>query len=450
MAEQFGGINYGVDPATGLGGVFFPLPKHNPAATAAPVAGDNFAAGWARGSLWVFGGTIYGCTADGVWLDLGASGGGGAPVGAQYLVGAADATLTAERVVTDTPTVAWDLATAGQAKANVPDASIGTVKLGGDITAAGKALLDDANAAAQRTTLGLGTAAVKNVPAAGDAAAGEVVLGNDTRLTASGHAAEVHTQTAGTGTFAIPAWAVGFDAVVISGAGGGGSGRVGAAATIRPGGQGGGPGARTIGTFLVADLGGAAALYYDVGAGGAGGAANAGPTADGTTGAAGADSLLRVTNAAGAILLKATGGQGGTQGSSGLATGVAQAGGSGHFAGGLGGVASTNLANVTNGSGGPGGAPTGGGAGGSITSANALIANSTGGNVWNATNLAGTPLGGLGGNGTVSATAAAVAAGAAGAGYGAGGGGSGGATNTFGTGKGGDGAAGVVWVRFYA
>jgi hypothetical protein len=35
-----------------------------------------------------------------------------------------------------------------------------TGMLGGDITAAGKALLDDANAAAQRTTLGLGTAAL--------------------------------------------------------------------------------------------------------------------------------------------------------------------------------------------------------------------------------------------------------------------------------------------------
>jgi hypothetical protein len=37
---------------------------------------------------------------------------------------------------------------------------ITTTKLGGDITTAGKALLDDATAAAQRTTLGLGTAAV--------------------------------------------------------------------------------------------------------------------------------------------------------------------------------------------------------------------------------------------------------------------------------------------------
>jgi len=47
-----------------------------------------------------------------------------APVGAEYLVGAADATLSAERVVTDTPTVAWDLTAGGQAKANVPNDSI--------------------------------------------------------------------------------------------------------------------------------------------------------------------------------------------------------------------------------------------------------------------------------------------------------------------------------------
>jgi hypothetical protein len=60
---------------------------------------------------------------------LSSTGGGGAPTGAEYLVGAADAGLSAERVVTDTPTVAWDLATAGQAKAAVPNDSITGAKL---------------------------------------------------------------------------------------------------------------------------------------------------------------------------------------------------------------------------------------------------------------------------------------------------------------------------------
>lgn len=52
---------------------------------------------------------------------------------------------------------------------------VGTAKLGGDITTAGKALLDDADAAAQRTTLGLGTIATQassNVSITGGAITG--------------------------------------------------------------------------------------------------------------------------------------------------------------------------------------------------------------------------------------------------------------------------------------
>ena len=50
-----------------------------------------------------------------------------------------------------------------------------------DLTAAGKALLDDADAAAQRTTLGLGTAAVANT---GTSASNVVVLDGSARLPA--------------------------------------------------------------------------------------------------------------------------------------------------------------------------------------------------------------------------------------------------------------------------
>jgi len=43
---------------------------------------------------------------------------GGAPTAAEYLVGSAHAGLSAERVVTNTSSITWDLGTAGQAKAN--------------------------------------------------------------------------------------------------------------------------------------------------------------------------------------------------------------------------------------------------------------------------------------------------------------------------------------------
>jgi len=55
--------------------------------------------------------------------------GGNAPVDAQYLVAAGDSLLTAERIATNTATVTWDFATAGQAKANIPDDAITFAKM---------------------------------------------------------------------------------------------------------------------------------------------------------------------------------------------------------------------------------------------------------------------------------------------------------------------------------
>jgi hypothetical protein len=57
------------------------------------------------------------------------AGAGAAPADAEYVVGALNGVLSNERLTTSTATVAWDLGTAGQAKANVPDNAITFAKL---------------------------------------------------------------------------------------------------------------------------------------------------------------------------------------------------------------------------------------------------------------------------------------------------------------------------------
>lgn len=70
---------------------------------------------------------------DGAYVAMLASGGGGAPTNADYLVKTANGSLSAERVVTDTATVTWDWSTAGQAKANATDTDTKiTLDLGDD------------------------------------------------------------------------------------------------------------------------------------------------------------------------------------------------------------------------------------------------------------------------------------------------------------------------------
>lgn len=138
-------------------------------------------------------------------------GGGGAPTTADYLVKTADAGLSAERVVTNSTTVTANWGTAGQvaferaaltgdvtASANsnattiandavtyakiqnvsATDKVLGRQSAGsGDVeeiacTSAGRALIDDVDAAAQRTTLGLAT--IASSASASDLTAGTV------------------------------------------------------------------------------------------------------------------------------------------------------------------------------------------------------------------------------------------------------------------------------------
>lgn len=51
------------------------------------------------------------------------SAGSGAPTDAEYVVAALNASLSAERLLTNTATLTWDFATAGQVKGNVVPAS---------------------------------------------------------------------------------------------------------------------------------------------------------------------------------------------------------------------------------------------------------------------------------------------------------------------------------------
>ena len=130
---------------------------------------------------------------------IGGGGGGGAPTGAAYVTIGANATLTAERALTQGSGI---VITDGGANSTVTIAAsgVGTAQLGGDITTAGKALLDDADAAAQRTTLGL--AAIAASGSASDLGAGTVPAAQMPALTGD------VTMTAGTTTTAIAANAV--------------------------------------------------------------------------------------------------------------------------------------------------------------------------------------------------------------------------------------------------
>jgi hypothetical protein len=108
------------------------------------------------------------------------TGGSGAPTDAEYIVASANGSLSAERVLGNSTSITANFATGGQVTleraaltgdvtasqnsnaTTIANGVVSTAKMGGDVTTAGKALLDDADAAAQRTTLGLGTLATQS------------------------------------------------------------------------------------------------------------------------------------------------------------------------------------------------------------------------------------------------------------------------------------------------
>jgi hypothetical protein len=307
------------------------------------------------------------------------------------------------------------------------------------LTAAGRALIDDADATAQLATLG------------------------------AGKKCEVNIYTSGNNTWTKPTGAKTVEVHVIGGGGGGGSGRRGATGNTRNGGGGGAGGGRAVQRFAADDLG--STENCTVGAGGAGGAARTVDSTDGADGTIGGDSFFGASLAA--CLLSAAGGPPGLGGGMGLAAGDIGEGGGTYgfggpyamFSGGSGGssvlgAAGANNANLST-------SASGGGGGGSINNTNVSFAGgnanwpvmqfgrttAAGGNSTGGAGTAGSSLGSNGPNcgqggagGGARATGGAAGNGGAGGLYGGGGGGGGASLNGNNSGAGGAGAAGVVVV----
>lgn len=256
------------------------------------------------------------------------------------------------------------------------------------------------------------------------------------------------------GTWTAPSGITTVIGVLIGGGGGGGSGRRGATSTVRCGGGAGGGGGYATFTIDASVVGSSQAVV--VGGAGAGGTAVSTDDTSGNPGGPGGASTFAT--------FQATGGGGGGGGTA--SAGTAGSGGSGSFAGQTGGAA--NGSGSTGGSAGvlaAGNAATGGGGGGGMTSANGLgggggggstvFGNASGGaSVGTATN--GNPgvsftgaQAGTGGSGGGAASVAAGGSGGAGGTYGGAGGGGSASLDGNLSGAGGNGAGGYVVIYSY-
>lgn len=275
----------------------------------------------------------------------------------------------------------------------------------------------------------LGTAAALNVPVSGNAASGEVVKGDDSRLAARAQIVTIQSSQA----IPVPSWAVTVRVQIWGQGPASGSGRKGAPGTVACGGGAGSSAMYAEITVAAVELGGSVVCV--VPGAPAGGAA---VTADNTNGNPGA---ARTSTSAmlGDYLMMVTGGQpgaGGTAstGTAGSSSGAALpapflsvvgvTGGSASVTGGVGGGGNNN--NWGN---------AGSGAGGGISDTNVAAAGGGGGY----SNVGSTQLmGGTGGGVGAAGNTAVVPTGF----HGAGGGGGGGAALT---GAAGDGANAVGW-----
>ena len=110
----------------------------------------------------------------GVLDSTGGGGGGGAPIGATYITASTDATLTNERVVTDSASITWDLSVPGQLRAN---SSAG----GGNVSTSGTPTINQIAQWTSSTTIqGISIASLGFQPLDGDLTALSGLLGTNT------------------------------------------------------------------------------------------------------------------------------------------------------------------------------------------------------------------------------------------------------------------------------
>ena len=213
------------------------------------------------------------------------------------------------------------------------------------LTSAGRDLLDDANAAAQRTTLGLGQMAVLNS------------IRTDIQYFAS------------SGTWTKPAWARFVEVWCVGAGTGGNSGTKRGAGANRGGGAGGGAGCVNYAMFLATQLGDTETVT--IGAGSTGAAAVTANTTNGNNASAGGATFFGGTANADCKLRAQPGTTATAAASTTIGTGTAAAPGGARMlqtsGGGSGGIGLTTAASSSNAT---AIGPTGGGGGGGIDSSN--------------------------------------------------------------------------------
>lgn len=291
-------------------------------------------------------------------------GGGGAPTDAEYLVKTSDATLSAERVVTDSTSVVANWVTGGQvsferaaltgdvtATANsnattIANDAVTNAKLANVATATIKGRVsastgdpEDLTGTQATTLLDVFTSSLKGLAPSSGGGTSNFLRADGTWAAPAGGGTsaqvDTYTTTGTVHTWSKPSGAKAVQIIAFGAGGGGGGGTGNASAVNRSGGGGGGGGACTKVVYEADSV--PASLYIIVGLGGTGGAS-------GTAGVGGTNSTVASNNTnppTNGVFARAGGGGGGGQG---VSTTGGNGGGGGGGCGGAGATSASSAA----------------------------------------------------------------------------------------------------------